>query len=335
MVNNSSDAVTNKTQMSFNYFSSEELVAWCFGFGVIDSLIIISNTLAIVVFTRSKLLRKRTNYFLLCLAIADMMVGAISLPLFIHTLVVFARGEALKDNTIDVISTSLDIFSGFASVFALTIISLERLYSVALPSWHRTTPAYVYCILISGIWALAGLQVCIKVLNFEKKITDEATNITTAVFFFVCLIVICLAYIGIWIKVIQRMHEKTKKTLEKDKRLATTLFLVTAIFIVTWLPFQAFNFFAPELCPAGCSKEVFILAYLTKLLQYTNSFINPIIYTFKMPDFRRVFLALFGRKSYGVSTRATSRMITERRKRASTVRSSESAEANGNCECAL
>lgn len=335
MVNNSSDAVTNKTQMSFYYFSSEELVAWCFGFGVIDSLIIISNTLAIVVFTRSKLLRKRTNYFLLCLAIADMMVGVISLPLFIHTLVVFARGEASEVKIIDIISTSLDIFAGFASVFALTIISLERLYSVALPNWHRTTPAYVYCILITGIWALAGVLVCIKVLNFEEKITLKATNISTAVFFFVCLIVICLAYIGIWIKVIQRMHEKTKKTLEKDKRLATTLFLVTAIFIFTWLPFQAFNFFAPELCPAGCSREVFIFAYLTKLLQYTNSFINPIIYTFKMPDFRRVFLALFGRKSYGASTRATSRMITERRKRASTVRSSESAEANGNCECAL
>ncbi|KAL9979278.1 hypothetical protein ACROYT_G016922 [Oculina patagonica] len=337
MVNNSSVSGTNNTQMSTNYFNSEELVAWCFGFGVIDVVIIVSNTIAIVVFTRSKLLRKRTNYFLLCLAIADMMVGAISLPLFIHTLVVFARGDVLENNNLDMISTSLDIYSGFASVFTLTTIALERLYSVALPNWHRTTPAYVYCILISGIWTLAGVPVCIRLLAYKEKVTTGVFNITTSVFFLICLMVICLAYIGIWIKVIQRMHEKTKKTLEKDKRLATTLFLVTAIFVITWLPFQAINIVAPKWCEEnnGCPKMVFIFAYLTKFLQYTNSFINPIIYTFKMPDFRRVFLGLFGRRSYGASTRATSRMITERRKRASTVRSSESAEANGNCEHAL
>ena len=319
-----------------NFFTSGELIAWCFGFGVIDAVIIISNSLAIIVFTRSKLLRKRTNYFLLCLAFADMMVGTISLPLFIHTLVMFARGEPLQDSTIDMISTLLDIFSGFASVFTLTTIALERLYSVALPNWHRTTPAYVYCILITGIWVLAGAVGLIRLFAFEKKVTIDVFNISTSVFFLICLLIISLAYLGIWIKVIQRVHEKTKKTMEKDKRLATTLFLVTAIFVISWLPFQAINIFAHKVCPpTGCPKSLFITAYLTKFLQYTNSFINPIIYTFKMPDFRRVFLALFGRRSYGASTRATSRMITERRKRASTVRSSESAEANGNCEHAL
>ena len=127
-MNNSSNNVQNQTTPVPSYFNNDELVGWCFGFGVLDALIIVSNTLAIVVFTRSKLLRKRTNYFLLCLSIADMMVGTISLPLFIHTLVVFVRGEVSKGLAdIVKISTLMDIFSGFASVFALTTISLERL----------------------------------------------------------------------------------------------------------------------------------------------------------------------------------------------------------------
>lgn len=340
MVNNSSNTVENQTQPPPvpNYFNNEEMIAWCFGFGVIDTLIVISNSLAIVVFTRSKLLRKRTNYFLLCLAIADMMVGTISLPLFIHTLVVFTRGDSPENlGNISRISTLLDIFSGFASVFALTTISLERLYSVALPNWHRTTPKYVYFILIASIWALAGMLVCIKIFVYEKQVTSVVFNNLIIVAFFICLLVICLAYVGIWIKVVQRMHEKTKRTLEKDKKLATTLLLVTAIFVLTWAPFHAINIFAPKMCPeiSTCPKLIFTAVYLTKFMQYTNSFINPIIYTFKMPDFRRVLLSIFGRRSYGASTRATSRMITERRKRASTLRTSESAEANGNCECAL
>ena len=339
-MNNSSDTVKNQTQPPpvAQYYNNEEMLAWCFGFGVIDTLIIISNTLAIVVFTRSKLLRKRTNYFLLCLAIADMMVGTISLPLFIHTLVVFVRREASKSLAdISTISTLMDIFSGFASVFALTAISVERLYSVALPNWHRTTPKYMYFILLASIWVLAGMLVCVKIFVFKKDVESDVFNYLMIVVFLICLLVICLAYVGIWIKVVQRMHEKTKRTLEKDKKLATTLFLVTAIFVMTWVPFHAINIFYTELCPnaSTCPKLIFTAVYLTKFMQYTNSFVNPIIYTFKMPDFRRVLLSIFGRPSYGASTRATSRMITERRKRASTLRTSESAEANGNCECAL
>ena len=339
-MNNSSNIVENQTQPSPlpQYFTREELVAWCFGFGFLDALIIVSNTLAIVIFTRSKLLRKRTNYFLLCLSIADLMVGTISLPLFIHTLVVFVRGETSESLAdISKISVLVDIFSGFASVFALTTVSLERFYSVALPSWHRTTPKYMYFILLASIWVLAGMLVCIKSFVFQKDVDHLVFNYLMIVVFLICLLVICLAYVGIWIKVVQRIHEKTKRTLEKDKRLATTLFLVTAIFVMTWVPFQGINMFYSELCPvfSTCPKVIFTAVYLTKFMQYTNSFVNPIIYTFKMPDFRRVLLSIFGRPPYGASTRATSRMITERRKRASTLRTSDSAEANGSCECAL
>ena len=333
MVNNSSEPAQNMSARGED-FTHEEMIAWCFGFGIIDVLIVISNTLAIVVFTRSKLLRKRTNYFLLCLAIADMMVGTISLPMFLYTLVAYIQGEHVS-RLVGQVPLVFDIFTGFASVFALAIISLERLYSVVLPNWHRTTPSYVYGISIAIIWTLAGLPVVIRILEWEGLAKKDTMMYFTIVCFFICLVVICLAYIGIWIKVVQRMHEKTQRSLEKDKRLAMTLFLVTAIFVLTWLPFQGMNIYIPKICRAGvCPKDMQIMLYLTKLMQYANSFINPIIYTFKMPDFRRVVLALFGRRSYGASTRATSRMLTERRKRTSTLRSSEY-EANGNCENAV
>lgn len=334
MENNSTTPDQNKTTgTQAPYFTDEEMVAWCFGFGVIDILVILSNTLAIIVFTRSKLLRKRTNYFLLCLVIADVMVGVISLPMFLHSLVVYMRGEPVT-KALNQVPNAVDAFTGCASIFALTVISLERLYSVALPNWHRTTPNYVYCILITIIWTLAGVLLSVRILEDEELVPNDTMLYFTIVSFFICLVIICFAYVGIWIKVMQRMHEKTKRSLEKDKRLAITLFLVTAIFVLTWLPFQAMNIYIgkSELCRNSCSKEIIIVINLTKLMQYANSFINPIIYTFKMPDFRRVLLGLFGGKSYGVSsTRATSRMLTDRRKRASTLRTSD-CEPNGNCE---
>ena len=188
------------------------------------------------------------------------------------------------------------------------------------------------------IWTLAAILLTFRILQ-DEKIVSEIMLYLTMVTFFNCLVVICLAYVGIWIKVVQRMHEKTKKALEKDKKLAMTLFLVTSIFVLSWTPFQAMNIYISlsGVCKVSCSnkKHIVTMIYLTKMMQYANSFINPIIYTFKMPDFRRVLLSLFGRRSYGASTRGTSRMLTgDRRKRASTLRSSD-CEANGNCENAV
>ena len=334
MANNSSDP----KQYGGRMFTHEEMLGWCFGFGIIDVLILISNTLAIIVFTRSKLLRKRTNYFLLCLAIADIIVGLISLPMFLHTLVAYTEsGGRTLPKFVKQVPIALDIFAGFASVFALTVISLERLYSVALPNWHRTTPCYVYGILMTIIWTLAAILLTFRILEDEKIVPKQTMLYLTIVTFLICLVVICLAYVGIWIKVVQRMHEKTKKALEKDKKLAMTLFLVTSIFVLSWTPIQAMNMYMSlsGVCAVSCSKHIVTMIYFTKMMQYANSFINPIIYTFKMPDFRRVLLSLFGRRSHGASTRGTSRMLTgERRKRASTLRSSDY-EANGNCENAV
>ena len=335
MANNSSDPGQDNSSRGYSpMFSQEEMIAWCFGFGIIDVLVILFNTVTILVFTRSTLLRKRTNYFLLCLAIADIMVGIISLPMFLYSLVVYINGGLLS-YWIDLVPRLVDIFTGFASVFALTVISLERLYSVALPNWHRTTPSYVYGILIATIWTPAAVLLSVKIFANQKMVQETTFLYVVIVSFFTCLLVICLAYVGIWIKVRQRMHEKTKRSLEKDKRLAWTLFLVTAIFVLTWLPFQVMNIITPEVCKKHCSKDFLSLVYFSKMLQYTNSFVNPIIYTFKMPDFRRVLLALFGRNLYGAtSTRASSKMLTERRKRASSARSSDY-EPNGNCEHAV
>ena len=328
ITNDSSSNASRNGNKTSNMSNHGELVGWIIGFTVVDILIIVSNIITIAVFTRSKLLRKHTNYFLLSLAVADIMIGAISLPLFLHTLMAWVQsGLGDLNSWVETLSVTFDIFSGFASVFTLTIISLERLYSVALPNWHRTTPSYVYCLLVALIWTLASVIVCLRIL-FDIKIIDKIVLFyVVIVTFFVCLVVICMAYIGIFIKVKRRKHEKTKKALEKDKRLAMTLLFVTTIFIITWLPFQAMNIII-SVCGDDCIKAqsdvLFNIIYFTKLMQYINSFVNPVIYTFKMPDFKRALFTIFGTRSHRTNTKASSRIINGRRKRASTLRSSES-----------
>lgn len=149
------------------YFNNDELVGWCFGFGVLDVFIIVSNIFVIVVFMCSKLLWKCMNYFLLCLFIVDIMVGMILLLLFIYWLVVFVWGEILKSFVdIDKILMLMDIFLGFVLVFVLIIIFLECLYLVVFLSWYWIMFRYIYFILLVGIWMLVGMFVCIKIFVY-------------------------------------------------------------------------------------------------------------------------------------------------------------------------
>ena len=304
--------------------SHADLVAWCFAFGVVDISIIVSNCLAIAAFTRTRLLRKCTNYFLFTLAVADIMVGTLSLPMYIHHLVLWSRGNGEVPWT--EVYTTMDVFFGFASIFALTVISLERLYSVALPNWHRTTPKDIYTLLVVVIWSLAVVMAIFRIVFSVNLINPQTLHYIMIVVLFLCLLVICLAYVVIWIKVKLRFHEKTKKSVEKDRKLAMTLLIVTAIFMITWLPFYVINI-TYAFCSETCQQTPFNVVFFSKLLHYSNSFVNPIIYAFKIPEFRRALLTLFGRHSARRASKASKMTNGERRPRKSTFRSSESQES--------
>ena len=70
---------------------------------------------------------------------------------------------------------------------------------------------------------------------------------------------------------------------QRDTKLAQTLLILTVLFYLTWLPFTV----VAITCDFGLCRYVTVrVYYLTKLLQHTNSFANPIIYALRIPVFR-------------------------------------------------
>lgn len=72
----------NRTQEII--FSEKEKISWSTIFGFLAVIIVAGNALAIAAFTAKRLVRKRALFFLTSLAIADMMVGAVSIRLCIY-----------------------------------------------------------------------------------------------------------------------------------------------------------------------------------------------------------------------------------------------------------
>ena len=93
------------------------------------------------------------------------------------------------------------------------------------------------------------------------------------------------------------LEDKISKKLTKvnaderrNKKLAGTLFIVTVVFFLTWTPFAILSFVITYFSIPPNVLEV------TKLLQYSNSFANFIIYTLRSPSFLAVFRNIFKRR---------------------------------------
>ncbi|KAJ6635671.1 Octopamine receptor [Pseudolycoriella hygida] len=82
------------------------------------------------------------------------------------------------------------------------------------------------------------------------------------------------------------IEEKQKISLSKERRAARTLGIIMGVFILSWVPFFLLYIIQP-FCPTCCPSDQ-LIDFLT-WLGYSNSMVNPFIYTIFNLDFRRAF----------------------------------------------
>ena len=86
----------------------------------------------IIAFLTTPKLKTKTNYFIFSLAVADLLVGLFSVPLWIYFIVTFDfKNDLYKYYQLG------DIVSGVSSILHLTCISIERCYAIVAPLKHR------------------------------------------------------------------------------------------------------------------------------------------------------------------------------------------------------
>lgn len=269
---------------------------WSSAYGVIAVFVILGNSLSIYLFIGNLRLRRlRTTILLLNLSIADLIVGSITLPMYM-ALTWPGTNYALQKNQAFYMSfICIDVLTGFGSVFGLTVIAIERVYSVFFPHHHRRAKRKMYFAMITLIWGLTVIQTLLRILFDLKVISLEGFFSCVMISLTVSLIIICVAYVAVWIKVnIKQPRQVNRTTLNDHKtqnKLAVTLAIITVIFIFTWMPFHILNiimFFC-----VNC--RTFPIKYVNffKLLHYSNSLVNPLVYSSRFPEFKRTLKTIF------------------------------------------
>ncbi|KAM6937083.1 D(4) dopamine receptor-like [Xenentodon cancila] len=105
------------------------------------------------VFTE-KALKTTTNYFIVSLAVADLMLAVLVLPLFVYS--EFQDGVWTLSTTICDALMTMDVMLCTASIFNLCAISIDRFIAVSIPlNYNRKHVDLRQAVLLSATWILA------------------------------------------------------------------------------------------------------------------------------------------------------------------------------------
>ena len=249
--------------------------------------VFLGNAIAIIVFWKQRSTRKRTYYLLINLSIADVLVGAGELENLVNNVWYLTHATPANWGNFAVV----DVFSALTSLSFLTLISIERLYAIAWPFLHRTTTTQVYIYSIAITWSLPAMITIVYLCGFAFEIISiKIATIIGASFLVLCLVLIPSSYFAIWIA---KRNEDPRIPLdrrEQNKKLAMTLFIVSSLSVIAWLPLTV-NYIISYVVHRDQLQK--LLHYTGRCLQLANSFVNPIVYYARMPEFRRTLKTLF------------------------------------------
>ena len=266
-------------------------------FYVFISLLTISgNVLVCTAFVVDPYRQLRTlqNYYLISLGVSDLLMGLVTETLLIATY--WNSSEAVFRA-----HYFFAIVSGVSSLLNIAAVSIHRYFAVKIPlNFHNVMTRRRIQISIAIIWIYTLHFPILPIAGF----VDPGYQIYLYVLgCFLPSVVISVAYAGIFKTI--RAHTKTlmngrnigntalKSAMAREKSTTKTMLIVLVVFFSFWMPFLAVDLIMVQF--SLCDTFHFHVARdVTLTLTYFSSCVNPLLYAWRVMQFRRAFIRLLG-----------------------------------------
>ena len=270
-------------------------------------VITVANFMVIYVVVKDPLkkLRSPFNYFVVNLAVADSVVGVITMPIgiYLHSWEFIEEQpdvHLLKKTFHYALFVSLA-----ASLLCLITLSIDRYIAITFPIQYRSNLTWKKCLF--GSCVIWTLSLSFSILYFITDYIDFLMiYINTAV------VIAAFALIVIYIRVYkflqaqtQLMKEVTRTTateteileakrISQQKRVTRVFLWVLVLFLFCYIPGAAV-IYTLQLCPiTSCNCEtIHIMRDVSFYLLTINSCMNPFVYAFRNKHYRHSLIALW------------------------------------------
>lgn len=270
---------------------------------------VVGNMLVIWVIKLNPSLRTTTFYFIVSLALADIAVGVLVIPLAI----VISLGIPMHFYSCLFLCCMLLVFT-HASIMSLLAIAVDRYLRVKLTVRYQSVTTQRRIWLSLGLcWLVSLLVGLTPMFGWNEKLTSaELQNVTICpcsfrltmsmeymVFFsfftwiFIPLVVMCAIYLHIFHVIRNKLSQNLSASKEtgsfygREFKIAKSLFLVLFLFALCWLPLSIIN------CVLYFDIRIpdYVL-FLGILLSHANSMMNPIVYACKIKKFKETYFLI-------------------------------------------
>ncbi|XP_070979234.1 trace amine-associated receptor 13c-like [Oncorhynchus clarkii lewisi] len=272
-------------------------------FSLISAVTVFLNLLVIISISHFKQLHTPTNLLILSLAVSDLLVGLIVIPVATLTIMEscwgFGEYFCVFQFYITFLCTSLSLGN-------LVLISIDRYVAVCDPLLYHSkiTITRMMCF-ISITWCCCIIYDAVIIQNFVNVQTPSRClkecfivegiiwdNIIYIVFI---MVVPCSIIITLYMKIFVVARSQARKVFSKEaasesgvqtvqankseRKAAKTLGIVVFTYLLSWIP-SLFIYFVFSVIGDH------LISYFTSYLAFVNSLINPIIYAFFYPWFK-------------------------------------------------
>uniref|UniRef100_A0A8K9UUT6 G-protein coupled receptors family 1 profile domain-containing protein n=1 Tax=Oncorhynchus mykiss TaxID=8022 RepID=A0A8K9UUT6_ONCMY len=268
-------------------------------FSLISAVTVFLNVLVIISISHLKQLHTPTNLLILSLAVSDLLVGLIVIPVMtvatMESCWGFGEYFCVFHAYFACLCTSLSLGN-------LVLISIDRYVAVCDPLLYHskiTITRIMCCISITWccciIYRAANMQFFIPSRCLTECVIVEGITWVNIIYIVFIMVVPCSIIITLYLKIFVVARSQARKVFSKEDasvsggktvsanksetKAAKTLAIVVFTYLISWIP-SLFIYFVFSVLGNH------LISFFTSYLALVNSLINPIIYAFFYPWFK-------------------------------------------------
>ncbi|XP_051551059.1 adenosine receptor A2b-like isoform X1 [Myxocyprinus asiaticus] len=308
---------------------------------VIAVVSIVGNVLVCWAVAINSTLKNATNYFLVSLAVADILVGCLAIP-FAITISIGLESDFYGC----LFLACFVLVLTQSSIFSLLAVAIDRYLAVKIPLRYKELVTGKRAReIIAILWILSFIIGLIPFVGWNKRYIScsrnesnslQSTNTSNAAEmetgflrsccleclfenvvdmsymvyfnFYGCVLPPLLIMLGIYVKIFTVARKQLRQIelkcsvsngenhhhglLQREIRAAKSLSIIVGLFALCWLPVHILN--CLTLFYSHLKKPGFIMN-IAIILSHANSAVNPIIYAYRIQEFRVTFRKILNR----------------------------------------